>query len=309
MRGRAPPPALPGPSDADCGFARDNDTMSDPRPPRPPAADFAARPLRLQWRDELPRHWFGGNVFAAHLLNALSVTFPLGEKMFIDSVRAYRDRNADPQLDAEIAAFISQEGWHRSVHIGYNEWLTRLGFPVPELVARQATKIAFVQATVHPRGQLAITVCLEHFTAMLARQLLADPRRMAGMHAHFARIWRWHSLEELEHKAVAFDLFTATGGRYSTRVKAMVFVTGHFVVDIGRNLVALLRADGQLWRPLVWWQAIRFLAGAEPGLLWRALPGYLSFFRPRFHPSQHDDAALVRAAAERFDAPGVETVR
>jgi uncharacterized protein len=264
------------------------------------AAPFGARPLRLQWPDDLPRHWFGGNEFASHLMNALSITFPQGEKMFIDAVRACRDRNSDPRLDAEIAAFVSQEGWHRSVHIGYNEWLARQGYPVAELEARQARKTARLIATLRPRGQLAVTVCLEHFTALLARLLLSDRRRLQRMHPQLAQVWRWHSLEELEHKSVAFDLFVASGGRYSTRVKAMLFVTAHFVIDIGRNVTALMRADPTLSRRRAFVQALRFLLGDEPGVLWRALPGYLAFFSPRFHPAQHDDRALVEEVAREL---------
>jgi hypothetical protein len=257
---------------------------------------IAPRPLKLDWPDDLPRHWYGGDVFATHWMNAMSLTFPHGEKFFIDSVRAYRERNTDPVLEAQIRGFIGQEGWHRHEHAAFNAWLARLGLPAEAIEARAGRKIEALKRSVHPRGWLASTVCLEHFTAILAKDMLAHPERTAGMHPHFRRLWTWHSMEELEHKAVAYDLWEVTGGKYSTRVRAMLLVSVNFAWDIGRNVVDLLRADGQLWKPSVWWRGARFLFGRDPGLFWKVLPMWLAFFRRDFHPWQEDDRGLIREA-------------
>ena len=101
----------------------DSTTLSDATALSPPDFEFAVRPIRFDWPDDLPRHWYGGDIFATHFMNALSVTFPHGEKLFIDSVRAYRDRNTDPTLERQIRAFIGQEGWHRNAHQAFNDWL------------------------------------------------------------------------------------------------------------------------------------------------------------------------------------------
>src|SRR3546814_16965350 len=53
--------------------------------------------------------------------------------------------------------------------------------------------------------QLAATCALEHFTATLANAILADPAHLAGADAEAQRMWRWHAIEEIEHKAVAYD--------------------------------------------------------------------------------------------------------
>ena len=259
---------------------------------------FEARPMRPEWPEDLPRYWSRGEAFATHYLNALSLMFPHGEKFFIDAVRAYRERNDDPRLDDEIRAFIGQEGWHRSVHAGFNAWLSRLGLPAETLEARAGRKIEYVKQHFHPRGWLAATVCLEHFTAIFAKDLLAHPEQIARMHPQFQRIWTWHAMEELEHKSVAFDLYEKTGGRYGTRVKAMLFVSFDFAVETTRNLIALLRADGQLWKPRVWWQGLRYFFGRDPGVFWSTLGPWLAFFRRDFHPWKDDDRALIRSASE-----------
>jgi predicted metal-dependent hydrolase len=261
--------------------------------------DFEPRPMRVEFAADLPRLWNDGDPFATHYMNALSLLFPTGEKFFIDAVRAYRDRIDDPQLSAQIRAFIGQEGWHRSVHADYNAWLERCGLPAAELDARAARKIAFIKDKLPARGWLAATVCLEHFTAIMAKDLLSTPSLTANMHPTMRQIWIWHAMEGLEHKAVAFDVYQATGGKYSTRFKAMLFVSVDFAIDTLRNLIALLRAEGKLWSPRVWWRGAGFLFGRSPGVFWRTLPGWLAFFRPSFHPWDDDASALIRNARQK----------
>jgi uncharacterized protein len=265
--------------------------------------DIAPRPLRTQWPADLPRHWYRGKAFDTHFMNALSLLFPNGEKFFIDAVRAYRDRNTDPKLERDIKAFISQEGWHRSAHRDYNDWLASLGLPVERCEARQARRLQTVTEKVPPRGWLAATVCLEHFTAIMAQDLLATDDRLEPMHPHFRRIWTWHALEELEHKAVAWDLFDGTGGRYGTRVKAMFFVTFDFAWQVGRNTIDLLRAEGELWKLRTWLDGARFLFGPRRGVVWKILPQWLAFFRRDYHPWQHDDRPLIRKAEAALAQP------
>ena len=238
----------------------------------PQGFTFAVRPLRLDWPDDLPRHWDGGTPFATHFMNALSVTFPHGEKFFIDAVRHYQDRIDDPALQREIRQFIGQEGWHRSVHQNFNDWLDRLGLPASRLDARTGRKIARLRSRLRPRGWLAATVCLEHFTALFAHALIADPERLDRMHPHFRRLWTWHAMEELEHKGVAFDVYRAIGGRRGPLSRAMLLVSLNFAWDITRNLLSLLRADGRLLSAATWLEGARFLFSPKQGLIWRSLP-------------------------------------
>ena len=53
----------------------------------------------------------------------MSITFPAGEKFFIDAVRHYRDEITDPELQEHIRGFCGQEGFHRREHQLYNETL------------------------------------------------------------------------------------------------------------------------------------------------------------------------------------------
>ena len=74
------------------------------------------RDLDLCLDESTPRYWFGGDPFTTHFFNAISTTFPDGERFFIRSVRHYSDAIADPPLVAEIAAFAGQEARHSREH-------------------------------------------------------------------------------------------------------------------------------------------------------------------------------------------------
>ena len=61
----------------------------------------------------LGRDWFDNHAFKTAWFNAMSITFPLGEKFFIDSVRYFQDQIDDPKLQAEIRRLreaLSQHG-------------------------------------------------------------------------------------------------------------------------------------------------------------------------------------------------------
>lgn len=267
-------------------------------------APLEVRPLRFEWPAELPRYWYGGRVFRTHFLSALSLLFPLGEQFFIDAVRWAREEAGPLSADEElkVRAFIGQEGWHRQAHHSMNQFLARAGVPTAALEAPVAQRIRFIKERVPPLRWLAATVCLEHFTAIMAHDLLARKADLEMLHPHFRRLWTWHALEELEHKSVAFDLYRRVGGGYRMRVVTMGLVTFNFTRDVVRNLRGLMRCEPQpRWR--AWAEGARFVF-AYGGLFWRLLPDYLRFFGPGFHPSQIDDRALCsRAAAELAIAP------
>jgi hypothetical protein len=154
-----------------------------------------------------------------------------------------------------------------------------------------------VHAARAARWQLAATCALEHLTAILAHQLLSDERVMAGAHPAMAALWRWHAAEEIEHKAVAFDVFRAAGGTERERRGIMIVASVIFWAKVIEHQVKMMRTDGILASPRAWWALGRFLF-VRPGALRRILPDYAAYFRRGFHPWQLDDRALIVAWRE-----------
>ncbi|MDT9598580.1 metal-dependent hydrolase [Sphingosinicella rhizophila] len=262
------------------------------------------RDLRFGRGSRTERWWNGGDPVATSLYNALSATFPKGEAFFVDSVRRFRD-GAPPRLAAEIKAFTTQEVMHSREHVAFNKRALDAGYDMSALERRVDRRLDLVRSK-PPIASLAATMALEHFTAILANQLLSDPRHLAGADPESAALWRWHSAEEIEHKGVAYDTWLhATRGwprfkRWKVKAKVMLFVTRNFVVDRTLGSLELLRQDG-ITGPRAWWRLFWF-AYVRPGMMRKILGAWASFFMPGFHPWNHDDRALIAVEERRRTA-------
>jgi hypothetical protein len=252
---------------------------------------FKEQPLKQDWTQELPKYYFGNSPCKTHFLNALSITFPHGERFFIDSVKNYKDKVTDAEQKLAISTFIKQENWHRYAHQQYNLWLTNQGLPVEYLEDLALKKLEYIKTKISRRGQLASTVSLEHITAIFAEHLLTHPELLNSMHPHFKQLWTWHAIEEIEHKNVAMDTINAIGGG-KLRL-SMTLTTLNFVWDISRNLIVLLKADNQLWK----WQTVKdagsLFFNRKNGFVSKLFRPWLGFMRKNFHPSQHNNTNLL----------------
>ena len=260
------------------------------------------RDLRFGRNSKPSRWWMDGDAVATAFYNALSATFPKGEGFFVESVRKFRE-GAPSKLEAEIKAFVTQEVMHSREHVQFNKRALEAGYDLRPRGARVEYRLAVTRAK-PPIVSLAATMCLEHFTAILAHELLKDPRHLERADKESADLWRWHAIEEIEHKGVAYDTWLhATrawprGKRWKVKAKVMLFVTRNFIVDRTRGTLELLRQDGiegpRAWARMFWFAWVR------PGMLRRILGAWLGFFLPGFHPWKHDDRALIAASEKRL---------
>ena len=241
--------------------------------------------------DAVPRDWCAGDPFETTFLSALSLLFPEGEKFFVESVKQHRHVLSDPELLRAVAGFIGQEAMHGREHRAFNELLVAHGHPCAPGVDRWLKGfLVGVRRILSPASQLAVTTALEHFTAMLAEALLAREDMRGDFHESMQPLWLWHALEESEHKAVAFDVYTAAGGTYARRVAIMMLTTAvFFAVTAGVQLRMLRERRLPPWK---WLHGIRRL-WIYPGLLTRLTPAWLQYFRPGFHPNDRDTTALL----------------
>lgn len=266
------------------------------RPPR----SIVPRPLRLHLDRDTPRYWLGGDGVSTQLFNALSIVFPRGEKMFVDAVRAHKDAVKDPELKQAVRDFIGQEVNHSRAHVEFNAWLGSLGLPIAELEREIEARMQRTEA-LSPARRLAATCALEHFTAILATALIDAPGLVDQMHENVRPLWLWHAIEELEHKSVAFDVYEAAEGSYRMRVGMMALITVTFLSRVARRHRRLLREEGLFSDRRARARSAWKFFGPK-GHLAGALPSYLAYYRPGFHPSQHDDTATLERGRALLDA-------
>jgi predicted metal-dependent hydrolase len=270
----------------------------------PTPADLSITPRDRRFGREAaePRLWHGGSVEATAIYNALSSTFPIGEAYFVESVRAFR-ADAPAKLAEEIKSFTTQEAIHSREHDAFNKRAELAGYDLSKLEAQVEKRLAITRSR-PPIVNVAATMALEHFTAILAHELLKNPKHLAGADPEAAALWRWHSVEEIEHKGVAYDTWLhATRGwprfkRWKVKAKVMLYVTRNFVVDRTVGSLELMRQDGatgiQAWARLLTYLWVR------PGMFRKIGVAWFKFFLPGFHPWNEDDRYLLR----EYDAAG-----
>lgn len=262
--------------------------------PTPADLTLTIRDKRFN-RGSSPARWWAGEPFGTAWHNALSATFPRGEAFFIEAVKAHRD-GAPPKLEAEIRAFVRQEINHTREHIAFNRLAADSGYDMAKIDRRTADLLALTDN--RPAiGKLAVTMALEHFTALFAHEFLTNPQHFAAADPEVRRMWEWHAVEEVEHKGVAFDTWNhatrqwSAWQRWRVRSLVMIVVTRRFFTNRWIDAMDLLAQDG-----ITGWKAriglARYLL-VSPGVVRRIFPAWLSYFRPGFHPWDHDDRELI----------------
>ena len=248
-------------------------------------------------------YWYADSPFQTYFWSAFSILLPEGEQFFVKAVRHYRDQITDEDLQAGISGFIGQEALHTQGHQVLNDFINAKQLPAAELEG-QLKLLLDNLGKIHPRLNLAATICLEHFTALMGEQLLAEADHHGSVAEDIRPLWMWHALEETEHKAVAWDVYEQTGGGYVTRTATMVLTTAILGAVMAYSTARLMQADGKLLNVRDNVTGMRSLFGRR-GRMTRLLPKYLDFFRPSFHPNDHDTNALVTEWREKlFGANG-----
>ena len=282
-------------------MARETKTPPDP-------AAIVRRDIRFDLDPGRVSRWHPDGAHVAHFFNALSLFFPEGESFFIDSVRHYLERITQGRLADDVQGFLGQEAMHSREHKRYNAALSAAGLPAKELEDDLRWMLDEMRARVSPEHALAITIALEHFTAIMADVALGDERILAGADRDFAAVWRWHAIEETEHKAVAFDVYRTVVGddwcAYLRRVTVMLLITMGFWADVVRFHFRLVQADGAATDLRGWWRLFRF-HWVTPGGMRRISRLWFDYFRPGFHPWQLDNRKHVDAWKAAYAAAGI----
>lgn len=261
----------------------------------------AILPIRRDLKFSLPAdqisdwHYAAGPVFTA-FLNTFSIFLPVGERFFIDSVRAYRDQVSDPELKKAISAFIGQEAMHGREHEDLNAALFAAVPAAPRIERFVKGLLDGVTRHLGKELSLSATIALEHFTALLADSVLREPRLTQGAEPHYAALWKWHALEETEHKAVAYDTWVTVMGQgpraYALRALGMTLATVIFWGIMIPSFLEVLRTEGKLSDAKAWRKFFRYTMG-DIGLLRIQLRDYIDYFRPGFHPWDHDNREFL----------------
>ncbi len=251
----------------------------------------------------VPKYWYAKSAVATHISNGVNMLFPAGERFFVRSVRHYLDLiQDDPELVAQVRGFFGQEGAHAREHDRFNEFLTEQGFEVAPFLKQYEASMRFIEKLAPPALRLSATAATEHFTAVMAHNAF-DDALFEQADDRMRELLLWHAAEEIEHKAVAFDVLQRVNPSYSLRMAGMAIACALLSFYWAWGTATLLKQDGLTFADLrrdldtlrtsVEGGASRSIA---KDVFWKAIVTYL----PRdFHPWDVDDYELATAFLDR----------
>ncbi len=184
---------------------------------------------------------------------------------------------------------------HTREHIEYNDLLQAAGLPAHKLDKRLWKILGLFRKILPPAMQLAITIALEHYTAMLANLLLeGHETRIDGSVDGYTQMWMWHAMEETEHKSVSYDVWLRVIrpglGRYLLRTSTMLLTTVIFWTIVFDYHVRLMLAHRRRHgRFSGMWALVKYLYSPRGGVFPGIAREWFGFFRPGFHPWDYDN--------------------
>lgn len=217
--------------------------------------------------------------------NSVSALMPHMEPYFVRVVAA-----AVPHLEGELRdrarAFCRQEAEHHRQHGLFNRRLVAR-HPRLRLVERLAARFyRLLERRAGLRFNAAFVAASETVAYSAARWAAAHHQTLFdGADPAVTELFRWHLAEEVEHKAVAYDVFRALGCGWWRHLVAMMLVVASVLAFVAAGTTILLAGQRRLHLPWAWWRltvwAVTFAFELVPNLTLSLFPG--------FHPDQLAD--------------------
>ncbi len=266
--------------------------------------DIVPRDIRFGLVENADPAWFNGDVLLSAIMDGFAVALPEGERFFVRALRHYLDRIEDPAIRQDIQGYAIQEAFHAREHAAYNEALRKLGVDVESLEAPIRAKLQGIEG---PMLRLLVTCAIEQLTYAFAHAMLARDDMMRASNPAYRRLWTWHALEEMEHAAVALRVLREVAKhqspwrRYAMRIGVYNTMLAVFTRIAARNINRIAQHGGIRPGPRAWLRAFWILFG-RPGLIRRALPAVLAYYRPGYTGQRRGDDAMIARGRARLAA-------
>ncbi|MFV5385021.1 metal-dependent hydrolase [Acinetobacter junii] len=255
-------------------------------------ASFPVRRMDYNF-ENTPKYWCANDPAMTHYFTGLSTLFPEGESYFVRSVRALREHaKLNEALDREISAFIGQEAMHSKEHHAFHISAQQHGLNPESLEKVTGIVLKGLEKIFSKKWNLLVTVGLEHYTAVLVVSMMETVNEYMTDKT-IRDLWLWHSVEETEHKAVAFDLYEYLYGNglnaYLPRVTiftlSLILITGLSTI----YQIVLMKRDKQLSNLKTWQNFFNFAAKQYKTFI----PKFFEYYGYDFHPNQTNEKNLV----------------
>jgi hypothetical protein len=189
--------------------------------------------------------YIAGNSVLSYQHSAFGLYAATAEPFMVKALRRVLDRIRDDELRENVDRFGRQEAQHYQRHIDFNKVVLAQGYPgLEERMTRLRAELEGFLARADDRFCIGYVEGFESYTTQFALRMiesgLYDHRRT---HPAFGRLFKWHMLEEIEHRNVAFDVYQHLYGSYPYRARACWHAQRHMLGFQDECAVLMSRAD------------------------------------------------------------------
>jgi uncharacterized protein len=273
-----------------------------------PMEDFPVRKFRFEFEAAEPETavWSQSSELFSLFANAFTLHVPYFEKYLVRSMMAARKKIDDPALKRDVDAIIGQEAHHAESFIAFNELLKRR-FPKAKALEDHA-KDGFKQRLKNDdfKRMVGFTAGYETFT-FLAGMLFLDKydEWMADSDPKVKALWVWHQVEEVEHAAVAFDVYKYFfGDDEAFRRKMVLSAFWHIASETFKAYIHMCRIEGWFSNPWRAAKAFGFISSVMAKMVWITRPVMQSGYHPGRHPLATTKQNEIAIKWRRFHKEG-----
>lgn len=210
--------------------------MTHPIPVR--KMDFAVPPA-----EAFNPLYIAGNATLSYLHTALGLYVVYLEPFVVKSMRMVAPRIRDEALREEVDRFCRQESQHYQKHADFNQVILARGYPGLEARLNQLRDDfdGYLRDR-SDRFRIGFVEGFESFTSQNALSLLNS-----GIYEHkrseprFAGLFKWHLIEEIEHRNVAFDIYQHLYGSYPVRA-SLCWTAQHHLFSFYADCMRIMSA-------------------------------------------------------------------
>lgn len=270
--------------------------------------DITVRQMDFAFPDRIDPLIIPDDPDRSYVTIGLSLLLPYLEPYLIRTMKEAKKQISDPDLRADLEKFNAQEGAHYRQHILFNEAVKRFGVGglepfEAELDAdyrRFSEHRPLEWNLAYAEGFEALTTAVAHFSFEMGQDPDTDPASND--------LFRWHMIEELEHRTVAFDVYQHVHGRYFHRLRVGTWAQWHMASWIGRVARHIAARDPRAAQPRSATPAAR--AKRRQGLrrmIRHLLPRLLRTYLPGYSPHRIPLTPDMQALAAEYTARAVRT--
>lgn len=259
------------------------------------------RKPNFEFPKSVRKHWLDDCAFKTHLCNSFTLLFPTGERFFVRSLSRFVPQINDEQLKKDAKLFMQQETQHALEHEKFIQNLRDQGYEVDQTLRLVEDVITrFVEKSTSAEFKLSLTAGFEHLTSLLAEIGLSE-NFFEHADPVMKKLFEWHALEEIEHRAVAFDVLQSSKLSYFNRVAGLL--AGYLILSglVGLVTSHLLWQDQLLLKRKTVQDALDVFI-TKNALLPKAIGIFSRYLHPRFHPLQTNLTELMNLTQAQWAA-------